>query len=46
MLFADDIVLVVETSEKANTKLEDLRMVFESKGLRVSRKNRIFEMQF
>lgn len=30
MLFADDIVLVAETSEKA-TKLEDLRVIFESR---------------
>ena len=37
MLFADDIVLVAETSEEANTKLEEWRAVLESHGLRISR---------
>ena len=37
MLFADDIMLVEETCEEANIKLEEWRVVLESKGLRISR---------
>ena len=37
MLFANDIVLVAETSEEANAKLEEWRAVLEGKGLRISR---------
>ena len=37
MLFADDIVLVAESSEKADTKLDEWRAVLESKGLRINR---------
>ena len=37
MLFADDIVLVDETSERVNTKLEIWRKVLESKGFQISR---------
>ena len=38
MLFADDIVLVAESSDEANTKLDEWREVLESKRLRISRK--------
>ncbi|XP_057529952.1 uncharacterized protein LOC130808502 [Amaranthus tricolor] len=37
MLFADDIVLVAETKEEANSKLEECREALEVKGLRISR---------
>ena len=37
MLFADDIVLVAETMEEANSKLEEWRKALEGKGLRISR---------
>ena len=37
MLFADDIVLVAETREEANTKLKEWRAVVEREGLRISR---------
>ena len=37
MLFADDIVLVAETKEEANSKLEEWREVLKGKGLRISR---------
>ena len=37
MLFVHDIVLVAETSEEANAKLEEWRAVLEGKGLRISR---------
>ena len=37
MLFADDIVLVSETKEEANSKLEERRKALEGKGLRISR---------
>ena len=37
MLFVDDIVLVAETSEEANAKLEEWRVVLEGKGLRIKR---------
>ena len=36
MLFADDIILVAEIKEEANSKLEDWREALESKGLRIS----------
>ena len=36
MLLTNDIVLVVETSKETNTKLEEWRVVLESKGLRIS----------
>ena len=36
MLFADDIVLITEANEEANTKLEEWRKALESKGLRIS----------
>ena len=38
MLFADDIVLVDETREGVNTKLELWRNNLESKGFKLSRK--------
>ena len=38
MLFADDIVLVDETKEGVNTKLELWRKNLESKGFKLSRK--------
>ena len=37
MLFADDIVLVDETREGVNTKLEIWRKALESKGFRINR---------
>src|SRR5688572_9181971 len=37
MLFADDIIFVVETKEEANCKLEEWREALEGKGLRISR---------
>ena len=37
MLFVHDIVLVAETSEEANAKLEEWRAVLEGKWLRISR---------
>ena len=37
MLFADDIVLIDETSEGVNTKLERWRDTLEVKGFRLSR---------
>ena len=37
MLFADDIVLIDETKEGVNGKLEPWRHYLESKGFRVSR---------
>ena len=37
MLFADDIVLIGESSEEASTKLEDRREILESKRLSISR---------
>ncbi|KAK9053899.1 hypothetical protein SSX86_024974 [Deinandra increscens subsp. villosa] len=37
MLFADDIVLVEESKQRLNDKLEEWRAALESKGLRISR---------
>ena len=37
MLFADDIVLIDETREAVNNKLEQWRAILEAKGFRVSR---------
>ena len=37
MLFADDIVLIIETSEEANTRLMEWRTALKSKGLCISR---------
>ena len=37
LLFADDIVLVVETKVEVNAKLEFWREALESKGLKISR---------
>lgn len=37
MLFADDFVLVDETAEGVNAKLEVWRETLESKGFRISR---------
>ena len=37
MLFTDDIVLVAETKEEANSKLEEWREALEGKGLYISR---------
>ena len=37
MLFANDIVLVVETKEEVNNKLEEWRTILEGGGLRISR---------
>ena len=42
ILFADDIVLVEETSEEVNMKDMVWRVVLERKGLRI---NRIYELQ-
>ena len=39
MLFADDIVLVDETREGVNRKLERWRHTLESSGFRISRSN-------
>ena len=36
VLFADDIVLVVETKVEVNAKLEHWREALESKGLKIS----------
>ncbi|CAL5358782.1 unnamed protein product [Camellia sinensis] len=47
MLFADDIVLVDETREGVNTKLEIWRKVLESKGFWISRtKTEYMECKF
>ncbi|XP_021974852.1 uncharacterized protein LOC110869960 [Helianthus annuus] len=37
MLFADDIVLVAETKQRLNERLEEWRVALEGKGLRISR---------
>ncbi|KAD4586681.1 hypothetical protein E3N88_24282 [Mikania micrantha] len=37
MLYADDIVLMVENKEDLNARLEEWRFALESKGLRISR---------
>ena len=37
MLFANDIVLVAETKEEANSKLEEWREALDDKGLRINR---------
>ncbi|KAJ0495634.1 putative reverse transcriptase domain, DNA/RNA polymerase superfamily [Helianthus annuus] len=37
LLFADDIVLVVENKQSRNARLEDWRVALEGKGLRISR---------
>ena len=37
MLFANDIVLVAETKEEANSKSKEWRKVLEGRGLRISR---------
>ena len=37
MLFADDIVLVAETKQILNARLEEWREALEGKGLRISR---------
>ena len=43
MLFADDIVLVDETRDGVNAKLELWRQTLESRGFRLSRaKNRVY----
>ena len=47
MLFADDIMLVDETREGVNTKLEIWRKTLESKGFRISRtKTEYMEYKF
>ncbi|KAM2797605.1 hypothetical protein COP1_002656 [Malus domestica] len=47
MLFADDIVLIDETQEGVNAKLNLWRDVLESKGLRLSRsKTEYMECKF
>ena len=47
MLFADDIVLVEESKEKVNRKLELWRETLENKGLRLSRtKTEYMECKF
>ena len=46
MFFADDIVLVPETIEEANTKLEEWRAVQESKGLRIRTKKEYMRCSF
>ena len=37
MLFADDIVLVAESKQSLNARLEEWRVALEDKGLRISR---------
>ncbi|XP_076895759.1 uncharacterized protein LOC143548189 [Bidens hawaiensis] len=37
ILFADDIVLVAETKQSLNERLEEWRVALEDKGLRISR---------
>ena len=37
MLFTEDIVLVAETKEEANSKLEEWREALKGKGLGISR---------
>jgi len=39
ILFTDDIILVEETREEVNGKLERLRHTLESRGFRISRSN-------
>jgi len=39
MLFADDIVLIDETREEVNTKLEQWRDTLETRGFRLNRSN-------
>ena len=47
MLFADDVVLIDETREGVNAKLELWRGVLESKGFRISRtKTEYMECKF
>ncbi|KAB2607014.1 hypothetical protein D8674_006731 [Pyrus ussuriensis x Pyrus communis] len=47
MFFADDIVLIDETQERVNAKLNLWREVLESKGLRLSRsKTKYMECKF
>ena len=47
MLFAEDIVLVAETKEKVNNKLEEWRAVLEGRELRMSRtKTKYFRCDF
>ena len=47
MLFADDIILVVETRVGVNTKLELWRQTLESRGFRLSRaKTEYMECKF
>ncbi|KAG5623700.1 hypothetical protein H5410_008918 [Solanum commersonii] len=41
--YSDDIVLIDETRDKVNARLEVWRQALESKGLRLSRTKRIFE---
>ena len=36
MLFADDIILVAEIKEEANSKFEEWRAVLEGRGLHIS----------
>ena len=46
MLFADNIVLVVETKEEANSKLEEWRAVLEDRGVaHKPHEDRIFAMR-
>ena len=45
MLFADDIVLVAETKEEANSKLEEWKAALEGKWLRKSIEDKIFAMR-
>ena len=45
MLFADDIVLVAETKEQVNDKLEEWRAALECKGLRISRTKTVYVMR-
>jgi hypothetical protein len=47
MLFADDVVLVDETREGVNGKLELWKDALELKGFKISRtKNRVHDVRF
>lgn len=45
MLFTDDILLIDETKEGINDKLEIWRSTLEAKGFRLSRSKTVFEVR-